>query len=345
MKKDEENKYSEIGFLVLYAILIGIFFIPAMVFADSMDFSVVAKIPENQTDKTKTYFDLRMKPGQEQTIEVEVGNNTDDKVTIDVSANTAVTNNNGVADYSQNSIDEFDESLKTPFSEIAQVEDPEITLEAKEKKVVKVRIKMPSDEYNGLILGGLNFTQKDEEEEESSGGVQIKNKFAYVIGVSLRENDTFVESNLELKDVQPNQVNYRNVVEATIQNSEAAPVKDLIVHAKVYTEKGNDILHETKKEGMKMVPNSNFNFPISWDNKEFKPGTYRLEVDAEADGTAYHWSKFFTINSDQSKELNQQAVELEKDSNTLLYVLIGLIVVLIILVLFLFLYFHRKKSK
>ncbi|MEN2666160.1 WxL protein peptidoglycan domain-containing protein [Listeria aquatica] len=44
--------------------------------AAEMNFAVQAIIPGNQIDKSQTYFDLRMKPGQKQDIEVELRNDT-----------------------------------------------------------------------------------------------------------------------------------------------------------------------------------------------------------------------------------------------------------------------------
>lgn len=175
--------------------------------------------------------------------------------------------------------------------------------------------------------------------------MQIKNKFAYVIGVSLRENDHEVKTILECNDVTPDQVNYRNVVKINLQNTQPEIVKDLNVDAKVYTEKGTEVLHETKKENMKMVPNSNFNYAVSWDNKEFKPGKYRVEIESEADGQLYKWVKYFTISADKANKLNDKAVELEEESKILLYVVIGLAVLLIVLAIAFIIYWRKNKQK
>ncbi|MFD2306935.1 DUF916 and DUF3324 domain-containing protein [Enterococcus termitis] len=313
--------------------------------AENMSFAVTPEIPQNQKDRSKTYFDLEMKADQSQTIDVTLKNNTDKELTVEVNANTAFTNDNGVADYSQSDRTDFDSTLKTPFSTIVKPQEDEIKLPANGQAVAKIDIKMPKEEYDGLILGGLHFSEKQEETEDTSeGGVQIKNKFAYVVGVSLRETTNEVKTHLELNDVVPTQVNYRNFVQANLQNTEAEIVKDLSVDARVYTEKGTEVLHETKKEDMRMVPNSNFNFPISWDNKEFKAGTYRLEMDAVGDGEDYHWTKYFTISNKEAKKLNDAAVELDKDSKLWLYILIAAVCI-IILLLILIIFVLRKKKK
>ncbi|MDR4139246.1 WxL protein peptidoglycan domain-containing protein, partial [Bacillus cereus] len=126
---------------------------------------------------------------------------------------------NGITDYSVVN-PEFDTTLKTPFSKIAKVQK-ETKIPAKSTVVVNVNIEMPTESYDGVILGGLYFKEKeDEEDKKKSEGVQIKNKYAYAIGVVLRA---------------------RNVVTANLQNIKPAMLKNLSVDAKVYTEKGKDI--------------------------------------------------------------------------------------------------------
>lgn len=65
-----------------------------------MKFAVTAVIPENQIDKSQTYFDLKMQPGQKQTIQVQMKNDTNKEVVVESFANTAITNSNGITDYS-----------------------------------------------------------------------------------------------------------------------------------------------------------------------------------------------------------------------------------------------------
>ena len=67
--------------------------------ASEMSFSVQAVIPENQIDKSQSYFDLKMQPDQSQDLTVELYNNTEKDLTISVTPNAATTNQNGVVEY------------------------------------------------------------------------------------------------------------------------------------------------------------------------------------------------------------------------------------------------------
>lgn len=69
--------------------------------ASEINFNVRAILLENQRSKVISYFDLRVVPGETQTLSVELTNDTED-VTVYASANSAITNDNGIVDYSYN---------------------------------------------------------------------------------------------------------------------------------------------------------------------------------------------------------------------------------------------------
>ncbi len=140
--------------------------------AAEMKFAVTAVIPENQVDKNQTYFDLKMEPGQKQTLQVQMKNDTDKEVVVETHANAAITNSNGITDYSV--IDpQLDSTLKIPFSKIAKVQK-ETKIPAKSTVTLDVNIEMPNESFDGVILGGLYFKEKENEKEKGkSENVQI----------------------------------------------------------------------------------------------------------------------------------------------------------------------------
>jgi hypothetical protein len=310
----------------------------------TMNFSVTAVIPENQIDKTKTYFDLMMEPGQVQVLDVLMNNPLDKEVVVENHANTAVTNDNGIVDYS-NSKPKLDETLQAPFSAITEVEK-ETTIPPKSSKTLKVKVTMPNEELDGVVLGGLHFTEKEDasKEAQDKSGVQIKNRFAFAIGVLIRENDKVVKPDLKLGKIQPSQVNYRNVLKANIQNTQPVIIQDMEVDARITQKDSKNSLFEQKRTGLRMAPNSNFNFGVSWDNQEFKAGSYTLHMNVTSGSEKWKWSKDFEISSKEAKELNEKAVELKVD-NTKWYI-IGAIAGAIVLILFTFIltqYISKKK--
>ncbi|WP_086315549.1 hypothetical protein A5821_003036 [Enterococcus sp. 7F3_DIV0205] len=315
--------------------------------AEEMSFSVEAQLPDNQLDKNKTYFDLRVTPGTNEELKVALQNNKDEEVTVQIQANTATTNDNGVIDYGEVK-PELDKSLKVPFARIAKV-DPEVTLGPKEKKVVTIPVNIPSSSFEGIILGGLYFTQKEADKEtKNDAGMQIENKFAYVVGVRLSENDKAVESDLNLLDVAAGQRNYRNVVVATLQNPMPRILGQMTVNAQVFAENDlNTAIFTTKQENLNMAPNSNFGYGIKMANKAFKPGKYVMKMTVEADGKTWPFEKAFEITADEAKKFNDEAVDLvEEPTDYLMYIIIGAVILVVIIIgLITWMVYQKRKRE
>ena len=330
----------------LYCLFFSLFFIFSIgfpAFAGEMNFVVKTVIPDNQIDKNQTYFDLRMAPGQEQDLSVEMSNSTSKDITVSVNVNTAITNSNGVVEYNNNST-KRDSSLKISFKDIAKT-DKEVTIPANSTKTQLIHIQMPKDEYDGTILGGIYFTEntKEDDKDKNSKGSQIINKYAYVVGVKLTENDNEVKPELRLNSVKASQENYRNIIAANIQNYNAAILKDLKVEGKIYKKGSDEVLYSATNEDLRMAPNSNFDFGISLDNKPFRPGKYTFKGVATSGVRKWTFEKDFEIKSGESNRFNKSSVSLEKD-NTWLYILIVALVLFVLLIIIWILIRKIRKS-
>ena len=298
--------------------------------AAEMKFSVKTVIPENQIDKNLTYFNLKMLPGQKQVLQVQLRNDTNKDIVVETYTNTAITNNNGVVDYTM--IDpQLDSTLQIPFSEIAKAEK-ETEIPANSTITIDIQINMPKEQFDGIILGGLYFKEKEStKKDKKSDNLQIENNYAYVVGVVLSETNVAVKPEMKLNEINPTQINGRNVVNANLQNIKPNMIRNLNVDAKVYKEKGKKVLFKTQKKHIKVAPNSNFNFAVSWDNREFDPGTYRLEMQATNGNQHWEWIKSFTIDREEAKELNATAVEINTDY-TIYYWICGILILILLLI-------------
>ncbi|MEV2923878.1 DUF916 domain-containing protein [Paenibacillus larvae] len=145
--------------LMLITVIISLIFIPYSVSANEgdVDFSIQALIPENQIDKKKTYFDLKMKPEQKQDIQLQVFNSSSKKITIEMDVTFATTNQNGLIDYTISDISKADESLRIPLPEITNISNREVVLQPGQSKIVTITITMPEEEYDGVILGAVHL--------------------------------------------------------------------------------------------------------------------------------------------------------------------------------------------
>jgi len=262
------------------------------------EFIVKAVIPENQTDRNHTYFDLNMKASQNQTIGVEIWNLTDQEISIETHIHSATTNRNGVIEYGERDVVP-DASLVFQMKGIITC-DSLVTVPANGKTVFKLQIQMPEKEYEGILAGGITFQLAENEiaeEAGSAGGYAIQNTYSYVIGIVLREDEKELQPELVLNDVFYNGETEMPELSVNIRNIKAAYVNDLGVKARIVRKETAKTLHQTTEEHMRMAPNSNFDFPIDLNGKSLSDGEFTLYINAATAEKEWNWEKDFTIIS------------------------------------------------
>ncbi|EPH91450.1 hypothetical protein D922_02701 [Enterococcus faecalis 06-MB-DW-09] len=312
-----------------------------LVAADSeseLNFYIQPVLPSSQIDGGSTnYFDLNLEAGESDILELEVQNSSNKTITLDVSIHTAFTNVNGIVEYGKDA-ENPDPTLPESIEELISAPG-EVTLAANEKVMLQMPIQMPSENFEGVLAGGIHVQEipPEEEEDDAEQGVAIKNAFSYVLGVVVSNKRTTVEPDLELIDIFPDQVNYRNVFSATIQNFTPTFVNRLEVEARVREEGTQEVLYEAEKSNMQMAPNSHFSFPIPLDGDRFRSGTYILNMTARSGDEEWEWEETFTVEQDAARSLNRADVTIDSSVNwwmmgtiTLLAIVISSSVVILI---------------
>lgn len=343
------NYYFLITVMLLF--LIGFNIFPTVARADGkndLSFTMDVKPVENQIDTKATYYDLLVTPGQKQVLTVIVTNTGTDTKKIDVTPTNAITNQNGVIDYSKQS-DDFknDSTLKYPFTTLVG-KAQSVELAPNESKEVNFDLSVPEESFQGMILGGflVDLQEKEEEDSESSGGVKIVNKFQLVKAVRLRESEDTISPELKLNDVVPALVSYRTAVTANIQNTEPTMFGDMTVEANVTRKGQTEVIKSVTKKNLEMAPNSNFDFPIMWGTQRLSPGDYTLNLVATSGEKEWKFTKDFTITAEESDKINEEAVDLEEESTPYwIYIVIAVGLILLIIIIIVLVYFHKKKKR
>lgn len=336
--------------LPFFAFVAALFMIPGhTTHAEELHYSVSAQIPSNQVDKSVSYFALKVTPGTTQNLIVNIVNSDTKAHNYRVSVNRAATNTNGVVDYSKRGIKPAS-SLKANVESMTPKAFT-VNVPAKTTKPTTIKLTVPTTPFSGLALGGVRIAELDTSKSNSkSKGLTLNNKFAYVIGLALQEDASYanIAPDMVLHSVKANQINYRNVISANLENTKPNLMRTLKVTAKVSKQGSSTTMFTTTKSNMAMAPNSNFAFPINTKNNPLQAGNYTLDLEAWASNGKYHWhfKKNFTITAAKANKLNKTAVELKKTKpNYLLWILIGIgILILLILLLILFLLFKRRKK-
>jgi hypothetical protein len=330
----------------LWLLAVLFFFLPLSAQAEetALNTHVTPLFPESQVDKSKGYYELLLAPGQKETLQLKVGNSSSEPINIQVTPHTAYTNTLGNVEYGKDA-KEADPTLIHSLDELMTPSEV-ITLAGKETKILEIPLQMPKDAFEGYLAGGLRIAEiKDEKESETpeGEGVAIKNEFAHVVGVVISNTGDSVQPELELLDVFADQLNYRNVISATLQNFTPAFVNRLEVEAMVKRAGENDVLYKAEKEMMQMAPNSNFNFPIPLEGDRFRSGNYVLELSAKSGDNEWSWTREFTIDADDARKLNREDVMIDNRPNWWMIGSIALVILLIGVILYLLI--QKKKAK
>lgn len=311
---------------------------PAFANENPVGYSVSAVLPENQINPRVSYFDLRVEPGKQQELQIEIHNHEPEELTVRLAVHNASTNSNGLVVYEEG---EIDPSLTIPLTDLLKIDEEEVTVAAGRTKTVTAQLTVPQEEFEGIVLGGLHFEKAPEEDEETTG-VQIDNRYAYVIGVQLSETDEPVEPEIVLGDVQPGLVNYRTAVVASLRYTAPVLVSDLSLSAKVFDEDG-EMVNEKEQTDIRMAPNSKMDVNIDWVNRPLDPGTYQLEMTAMVGNQKWDWTEEFTIERAQARDINRDAVELEGE-NTPSWMSVGIVGLAAVVIVLLF-YIRRLKLR
>ncbi len=162
-------------------------------------------------------------------------------------------------------------TLPASIDELVEVPET-VLLDPLEKRIISLPITMPEEEFKGVLAGGIRMKEvisKRKQRQSAEEGLGIRNAFSYVIGVVVSNNRSATDTGLELLNVFANQVNYRNVFSAVIQNYTSTFVNQLEVTAEIRSVGGETILYETNQLAMQMAPNSHMHFPIPLEWRSF----------------------------------------------------------------------------
>ncbi|OCA83232.1 hypothetical protein A8F94_19185 [Bacillus sp. FJAT-27225] len=300
---------AKMALVFLFVIVLSFYAVPKSSAAteEVVGYTVRAILPENQVDKSVSYFDLLMNPGQEQVIVVEIINSSKEDSEFDVHITNPITNRNGVIDYTK--VDaQVDDSLKIPITDIASIEKNKVKVASGESVAVPIKLEMPEQEFDGIILGGIYIEKSLDENEDA----QITNKYSYAIGLKLMENDKEVAPELILKKVEPALVNYKTAIVAYIQNSSPVLVDNLTINGVVYDSNEKE-LRRVDVDEYRIAPNTTMEFAIDWEGNELEPGIYKVKIHANSGFTNWDMEKKFEILDKQAKELNKKVVKSGKD--------------------------------
>ncbi|MTD40458.1 DUF916 domain-containing protein [Erwinia sp. CPCC 100877] len=340
-----KNRHKIFPMIIVTIIFFVFSFIPHKAFAEAWDVLVAPVLPHNQFNPTVEYFDLRMSPGQDQDLKLELTNTSENEQKVNIQINDATTNNKGNIDYTDRwKTIARETSLELSLTDVAEAES-EIVIPAKQKKTAVIHLKMPEKQFDGMVLGGIKVLLMNSGNEDQKNS---KGKKSYTIAVKLTETAKPVAANLELLEVFPAKESKKNVIKATIRNDQAMTLDEIELTAEINKKNSNAIYYQTEVAGYRMAPNSRFDFIIEHEDKPFQAGDYEIHIAASSKetGQSWNWDQEFKITADEQKETNNTDTFTSWKDNLNIYITICTATLLaILLVLFLLLIRRHRQEK
>lgn len=336
----------------LVFLLIALFSLAIMpkqtVRAASLNFSVAAQLPSNQVDTSVSYFSLKVAPQQTQTLNLVITNSDSRAHRYRIAVNRAHTNTNGEIDYTKH-------GLKPATSLQADIETmtPKpfvVKVQPQQKQTVGIRLTTPVKAWQGLVLGGIQVTELDSTAAKSSRkGLTLANEYAYVVGVALQESGNYagITPKIKCNSVKAHQLNYRNTITATLENTTATPIHQLKLKVAITKAGAKHTYIRYTKQDMAMAPTSTFAFPISTNNTPLVAGQYTMDMVATTAGQTFHFVKTFTITGAQARKLNHTAVDQQQSPFHWLLVGAGILfgLLLLVVLILIILLIRQRRSR
>ena len=319
--------------------------------SNSAGFYVSAELPDNQLNKNVSYFDLRMKPSEKQTIKVKVFNENDRDMNMGVFVSNASSNANGLIDYSQQGIK--DDSLKYPLESIAKPVEDVFTVPANGSKTVKIKLTMPEKEYDGIILGGLVFKEVIEKNAKqdipSEPALSINNVLSYALAVKISENDNYEDINLDLTDVEARVINYEPVVTHYIKNDAAALSTKMSMTIAVTDIDTGETVSNSQNDNVSIAPDSVMPYSLKLKDTKLKEGNYISKVsitykDNEAKERTVKFEKEFSVNEEHANAINDYNTVQESMPTWAKVIIAGIAILIAAVLVLIIISIKRKKT-
>ncbi|MBO0441285.1 DUF916 and DUF3324 domain-containing protein [Enterococcus sp. DIV0869a] len=266
-------------------------------------------LPENQNTNIPSYFDLNVKPDQKQNLMINIKNNSEENVKYNIYVNTAVTNQNGIIDYSISDF-EKDKSMKVSLKDCIVIEEPQVEIPANSEKIVSLALSVPEIPFEGIVLGGITV-----EPTASEGKEGVNNVFTRTLAVQLSESRETIIPKLESGAVKISQENLRNNIKFELRNTSPTIISKIKAKISIINQRDKKTVIEQTKEPLSFAPNSIFFLMTEW-NEQFKPGKYTYTINlSDEEKNKWKFTKNFEIKEEVVKKLNKTSVDQQNSSS------------------------------
>jgi Bacterial protein of unknown function (DUF916)./Protein of unknown function C-terminal (DUF3324). len=323
-------------FLLLVATLLP--FATTVKAAPDKSYAIQAILPDNQVNKDESYFDLKVEPNKDQTLKVLIANTGTKPITVTAEVNNAYTADSGVIGYDKYNAKLYKGKNPSLTSLVEGKRKQVVKLGTGENKTVEFKVKSPSSEYDGIILGGVTTTASVS--PTKSKNINIKNQVRYVKGVVLRSKDDGVMPDMHLTSAAPKAVAGTTGIAYTMDNTAPINVNKVSLKAKITN--GSKVTNY-KADNLQFAPSSQFSYFIPI--KKLEAGTYKAYITLKNDsGFEKSFNYNITVKKAQASDVNDAANPKQESNNKQWIGIILGIIVLIAVVVWMYLYYSQRNK-
>jgi len=306
--------------------------------APDKSYAIQAILPDNQVNKDESYFDLKVEPNKEQSLKVLIANTGSKPITVTAEVNNAYTADSGVIGYDKYNAKLYKGQNPSLTSLVDGKRKQVVKLATGENKTVEFKVKSPSSEYTGIILGGVTTTASVS--PTKSKNINIKNQVRYVKGVVLRSKDDGVMPDMHLTSAAPKAVAGSTGIAYTMDNT--APININKVSLKAEITNGSQVTNY-KADNLQIAPSSQFDYFIPI--KKLGSGTYKTHITLKNDsGFSKELNYTITVKQRQADNVNDSATPKPQSNNKQWIGIIIGIIVLIAVVVWMYLYYSQRNK-
>ncbi len=223
------------------------------------------------------YWQINTVPNKEITLKIKIIN-SDKKNNFLVSVNQAATNSNLVVDYNltQKKIkSSFYKQVPLNFNNAAKVAGNKnhkvIRLDSHETAIIPIKIKIPKNNFNGSVVGGVNITKSMTPAEEVN---LINNTFRFTYAVVLNQGKHH-NQNTNLKTNFTNNSKFNNILNFNVTNKNMNILQDIKAVGTVT--QGIRSISSVKLDKGTITPLTRFSLKFAANNP-WKTGEYNLKL-------------------------------------------------------------------
>ncbi|MFW7431146.1 WxL protein peptidoglycan domain-containing protein [Vagococcus carniphilus] len=303
---------------------------------EALGFTYENTLPKNQIGAA-TYFELKVKPGDKQTLVTTLTNQTDKKKVIQINISNATTSSAGNINYGPSK----EKLIGEKTEEIAKMlEAPSrVTLKPHESKKVELKLTVPKEEFDGIALGGVQLKEVSENKtEEVKEGTSLKNEYSYIFSVSVKETDKKIAPKVTSSGAQYNGMAY--VILNNVQPIITSKVKINTVLMKKDSDK---IIDEFKVVDYRLAPNSVLSLPLQG-TEELELGKYRTQTTVEVENKTWNFEGEFEVTK-ENKQKKDTLIDETSEEKGLNWLVIGLVCISFALTVAIIYVVLSKKNK